>query len=73
MTAHRVWLKLHQWAGLTGAAFIFVMGATGSALIFENAIDRALNPSTAYVTPAGRRGSPGQPPTLDAIAGPRPP
>jgi len=54
MTAHRVWLKLHQWAGLTGAAFIFVMGATGSALVFENAIDRALNPSTAYVTPAGR-------------------
>ncbi|HEY2907484.1 MAG TPA: PepSY-associated TM helix domain-containing protein [Vicinamibacterales bacterium] len=54
MTAHRVWLKLHQWAGLTGAAFIFVMGATGSALVFENGIDRALNPSTAYVAPAGR-------------------
>ncbi len=53
MSAHRVWLKLHQWTGLTGAVFIFVMGATGSALVFENGIDRALNPSTAYIAPSG--------------------
>ena len=51
MTVHRVWLKLHLWAGLSGAAFIFVMAATGSALVFENEIDRALNPATSYVTP----------------------
>jgi uncharacterized iron-regulated membrane protein len=54
MPGHRVWLTLHQWAGLTGAAFIFVMAATGSALVFENGIDRALNRSTSYVTPSGR-------------------
>jgi uncharacterized iron-regulated membrane protein len=54
MTVHRAWLKLHQWAGLAGAAFILVMAGTGSALVFENEIDRALNPSTSYVTPAGQ-------------------
>jgi uncharacterized iron-regulated membrane protein len=54
MTVHRIWLKLHQWGGLAGALFIFIMAATGSALMFENAIDRALNPATSYVSPAGR-------------------
>jgi uncharacterized iron-regulated membrane protein len=54
MTLHRTWLNLHQWAGLTGAAFIFVMGATGGILVFEDGLDRALNPSTSYVAAAGR-------------------
>jgi uncharacterized iron-regulated membrane protein len=51
MSAHRVWLKLHQYVGLAAALFVVVMGTTGAALVFENAIDRALNPSTSYVTP----------------------
>jgi uncharacterized iron-regulated membrane protein len=46
--------KLHQWMGLAAAALLFVLGITGSALVFENEIDRALNPSTSYVTPQGR-------------------
>lgn len=25
MTAHRVWLTLHQWLGLAGAIFILIM------------------------------------------------
>src|SRR5580765_6628272 len=51
MTMHKVWLKLHLWIGLSGAVFILIMGFTGSALVFENEIDRMLNPSTSYVTP----------------------
>jgi uncharacterized iron-regulated membrane protein len=54
MTTHRVWLTLHQWIGLAGALFIMIMGFTGSALVFENEIDRALHPSTSYVTPQGQ-------------------
>jgi uncharacterized iron-regulated membrane protein len=51
MPARRVWLTLHRWIGLACALFVLVMGATGAALVFENDIDRALNPSTSYVTP----------------------
>src|SRR6266487_2731327 len=54
MTLHRIVLKLHLWVGLAGAVFILIMGVTGSALVFESAIDRVLHPSTSYVTPHGR-------------------
>jgi uncharacterized iron-regulated membrane protein len=50
----RLILRLHQWAGLAGAVFIATMAVSGSALVFENEIDRALNPSTSYVTPGAR-------------------
>ena len=54
MPIQNVWLKLHQWIGLAGAVFILIMGFTGSALVFENEIDRMLNPSTSYVTPRSK-------------------
>jgi uncharacterized iron-regulated membrane protein len=38
--------------GLASAAFLIVIGVSGSALVFENDIDRALNPTLSYVTPA---------------------
>ena len=50
----RAFLTLHQWAGLAGALFLIVIAVSGSALVFENEIDRALNPSTSYVAPAGQ-------------------
>ena len=55
MTVHDVWFKLHVWIGLAGAVFILTMGFTGSALVFENEIDRVLHPSTSYVTPQAQR------------------
>src|SRR5437762_14253125 len=48
-------LTLHQWIGLFAALFLIVIGVTGSALVFEVEIDRALNPATSYVTPRGQR------------------
>lgn len=45
----RALLATHKWAGLTAGLFLVVLGATGSALVFENGIDRALNPSLSYV------------------------
>jgi uncharacterized iron-regulated membrane protein len=47
----RVLLVLHEWVGLISAAFLIVIAVSGSALVFENEIDRALNPSLSYVTP----------------------
>jgi uncharacterized iron-regulated membrane protein len=50
----RAFLTLHLWAGLAGALFLIVIAVSGSALVFENEIDRALNPSTSYMAPAGQ-------------------
>lgn len=44
-------LKLHLWAGLSAAALLIVIGASGAAEVYELQIDRALNPATSYVTP----------------------
>lgn len=37
-------LNLHLCAGLVAAIFLFSMGVSGAAILFENQIDRALNP-----------------------------
>src|SRR3982751_1587378 len=50
-------LALHQWLGLASAAFLIVIGVSGSALVFENEIDRALNPGLSYVTSGQTRQS----------------
>ena len=50
----RLLLTLHQWIGLFAAIFLIVIGLTGSALVFEAEIDRALHPAVSYVTPRGR-------------------
>ena len=47
-------LVLHQWVGLAAGLFLIVISVSGSALVFENEIDRALNPSTSFVTPGGQ-------------------
>jgi uncharacterized iron-regulated membrane protein len=44
-------LKVHQWVGLAAGLFLVVIAVSGSALVFENEIDRALHPSTSFVTP----------------------
>src|SRR3954470_8078738 len=50
-------LALHKSVGLASAAFLIVIGVSGSALVFENDIDRALNPAVSYVTPGRTRQS----------------
>ena len=49
MTFRRTLLALHQWIGLAAGLFLIVIGASGSALVFENEIDRTLNPALSYV------------------------
>ena len=47
----RALLTLHQWVGLAAGIFLVVISISGSALVFENEIDRTLNRSTSFVTP----------------------
>ena len=56
-SVRRALLTLHQWVGLAAALFLIVIAVSGSALVFENAIDRALNPQLSYVTRGPRRQS----------------
>jgi len=59
VTARRAFLLAHQWVGLAAAAFLVVIAIPGSALVFENEIDRALNPAVSWVpVPDGRTPAP---------------
>jgi len=50
-----IFLWLHRWVGLTAALLVVVLAATGVVLVFENEIDRMLNPQISYVKPSGPR------------------
>ena len=45
----RALLTLHQSVGLVAALFLVVIAVSGSMLVFEDEIDRALNRSTSFV------------------------
>ena len=47
-----IWLKAHLWVGLVIGLPLVVVAITGAALVFEDDIDRALNPKLSFVTPA---------------------
>lgn len=47
-------LTVHQWVGLVAALFLIAVAVSGSALVFEAEIDRALNTSLYYVKPGAR-------------------
>ncbi|MEO8025986.1 MAG: PepSY-associated TM helix domain-containing protein [Bryobacteraceae bacterium] len=48
-------LWLHRWVGLAAALLIVVVAGSGVFLVFENEIDRLLNPGLFYVKAAGQR------------------
>lgn len=52
----KIWLKTHLWLGLALGLFLSVIGLTGSALVFFQEIDKALNPQLRIVAapPEGR-------------------
>jgi uncharacterized iron-regulated membrane protein len=50
----QLFIVFHRWAALLALAFILLLGITGSALVFEGAIDRGLHPELWRVQPAGR-------------------
>ena len=54
MMLRTLWLKAHRWVGLAIAAPLIVVALSGSVLVFEDALDRALNPRLSYVVPGDR-------------------
>ena len=52
---HRAFLALHRYLALGAAAILFVVALSGTMLVFEGAIDRALNQDLWEVEPASGR------------------
>jgi uncharacterized iron-regulated membrane protein len=46
-------LWFHRYAALVAGAVLLVVAASGAAIVFEGAIDRALNPRLSYVSTSG--------------------
>jgi uncharacterized iron-regulated membrane protein len=51
----KVLLNLHLFAGLVAGVFLILLGVTGSVMVFEDEIDRALNPKLTWIIPGGKR------------------
>ncbi len=49
-----LWLKAHLWVGLVIGLPLVIVSISGAALVFEDDIDRALNPSVSFVTPGSQ-------------------
>jgi uncharacterized iron-regulated membrane protein len=49
----RLILSVHLSVGLIGGVFILVLGLTGSVMVFEPELDRAIHPHLSYVKPGG--------------------
>lgn len=47
-------LRLHNFVGILGGLFLVVMGLTGSAIVFHQEIDHALNTHLMQVLPQGK-------------------
>lgn len=54
MSLRKLVLTLHLWAGLLAGAFLLILGLTGSLLVYERAIDHALNRQLIIVKPGGQ-------------------
>lgn len=57
----RYWLIAHRWLGLTAGLLFVLLGLSGSALVFDHAIDEWLNPELLLTANSGPRAS------LDAV------
>ncbi len=53
MTARRFWLVSHRWLGIVAGPLLVLIGLTGSALVFDHAIDEWLHPELLLCDAAG--------------------
>jgi uncharacterized iron-regulated membrane protein len=51
----KVLLRLHLFAGLIAGVFLILLGITGSFMVFEDEVDRALNPKLTWIIPGEKR------------------
>jgi uncharacterized iron-regulated membrane protein len=54
VTARSLWLKAHLWVGLAIGLPLIIVALSGAVLVFEDQLDRALNPRVSIVTPGDR-------------------
>jgi uncharacterized iron-regulated membrane protein len=54
---NRLAYRVHKWLGLVTGLFILLLSGTGSLLVFEHEIDRALRPDLLRVEPRPSRAS----------------
>src|SRR5690349_1208694 len=47
--ARKVFLKLHLWVGLAAAILVVLVAGSGAILVFENEIERVMNPRLNYI------------------------
>lgn len=52
MSLRRTWFQVHKWIGLILAILVIPLSLTGAALVWDEALDRALNPSRYAVSGA---------------------
>ena len=55
LTTRKLLLSLHLYAGLIAGIFLVLLSVTGSFMVFEEEIDRALNPKPTLVPPGEKR------------------
>ncbi|HZS46437.1 MAG TPA: PepSY-associated TM helix domain-containing protein [Blastocatellia bacterium] len=55
MKIRKALLTAHLIAGLVSAVFLIISGVTGSVMVFEEPLDRALNAKLSYVNPENHR------------------
>ena len=55
LTLRRIWFQCHKWIGLALALLILPICLSGAALVWHDALDRALNPSRHAVSAADPR------------------
>jgi uncharacterized iron-regulated membrane protein len=54
MTANRFVYGIHKWMGIVAGAILVVIGLTGSVIVFDDELDRWLNPRLLQVQPGER-------------------
>lgn len=52
LTMRKLLLSLHLYAGLVAGIFLVLLSVTGSFMVFEDEIDRALNPKLTWCSQA---------------------
>jgi uncharacterized iron-regulated membrane protein len=70
MKIRPAFFQVHRYLGLLAAIPLLLLAATGAILVFEDNLDRALNPSYWYVHPSGSPATPQQ--MVDAALAARP-
>ncbi|HEV8539423.1 MAG TPA: PepSY domain-containing protein, partial [Bacteroidota bacterium] len=52
---YRPLFTLHRWLGLFSGVFLLLIGLSGSLLVYQNSLERWLNPSLYYIESKGDR------------------